>query len=57
MYHETFLVSRKVPSEVCGDAERVVLKFFIHLGENKKNRGFFDTDPALETVDVSNEAT
>ena len=48
VYHETFLVSKKVPSEVCGDAERVLLKFWIHLREKTEDFPDFATVKATE---------
>ena len=56
MYHEIFLESRKVPSAVCGDAERVALKFLIHLEEIKVNREFLDKATPFENLDTTEEA-
>ena len=55
MYHEIFLESRKVPSAVCGDAERVALKFLIHLDEIKGSREFLDKTPPFKDADATEE--
>lgn len=57
VYQEMFLDNKKVPREVCGDAERVALKFLIHWDEVLGTRAVFDKTPPFETTDATVEAT